>query len=694
MIARPPLLSACHSLLRATAAVLATSVALVAVACTDDPVAPNALRPHAVRRDVAADSAAPKIAVTPDTTRVVVGRTTRLAAIVRDSGGHAVDSAAVAWSSSDSTIARVDSAGVVIGVAIGAVTVSAAHGVDTARAVVTVHDASVWSVTIAPRVLTVVAGDTVPLVAATRDAQDAPVEVTDLRWSSAQPDVADVDSVTGVVRARGAGDAVVVATSGGKRDSVSVTVVPGVAGVRVLGSLDTLEAYDTRQLRAVFVDSGGRVITHGAAVESRTVRWSSSDTNVARVDSVTGVLTGVDRGAVIVTATSDTLVGTATRVVVIKYRSVVTGTEHACDLASGGIAWCWGYNAKDGRIGLPQLGDDVKSAAPVRVPGDHRFTTLSAFGRTTCALDADGNAWCWGNNGWGMLARPTGTYQSATPLLVSETMRFRTIAVGDEHVCAIATDDKTYCWGYNGWGQMGTGRTGSFTTPTLAEGGMALGTLTAGNSFVCGLTPKGEAYCSGFSGQGNLGDGGKISGGNSYLTAPQRVVGGLTFREIRAGNQYACALTPEGAAWCWGNNAGGTLGTTSVSQSSSPVAVDGALTFRSLATGYGHACGITTSDELYCWGGNKDGQLGATAAGNGTRSPIRAGGDLTAAEVSAANVSTGSAAFTCAIAADRLTTLCWGRNDKGQLGNGTVAPAGTPNATPSIVVTQKPLPPI
>jgi alpha-tubulin suppressor-like RCC1 family protein len=71
---------------------------------------------------------------------------------------------------------------------------------------------------------------------------------------------------------------------------------------------------------------------------------------------------------------------------------------------------------------------------------------------------------------------------------------------------------------------------------------------------------------------------------------------------------------------------------------------------------------------------------------------VRAGGSLKAAEVSAANIATGSAAYTCTISADRLTTYCFGRNEFGQLGNGTTSVADGFNATPTIVVGQKPLP--
>ena len=89
--------------------------------------------------------------------------------------------------------------------------------------------------------------------------------------------------------------------------------------------------------------------------------------------------------------------------------------------------------------------------------GDLRFTRLFAYGRATCGLTADGSAYCWGYNGWGMLARPTGTSQSATPVLISSTLRFRTLSAGAEHICGIAMDDRAYCWGANGDGQFGTG---------------------------------------------------------------------------------------------------------------------------------------------------------------------------------------------------------------------------------------------
>jgi alpha-tubulin suppressor-like RCC1 family protein len=99
---------------------------------------------------------------------------------------------------------------------------------------------------------------------------------------------------------------------------------------------------------------------------------------------------------------------------------------------------------------------------------------------------------------------------------------------------------------------------------------------------------------------------------------------------------------------------------------------------------------VTTLDAVYCWGGNGNGQLGV-ALQNGSNVPVRAAGSLTAAEVSAAGIGTGSAAHTCMISSDRLTVYCFGRNDVGQLGNGATTAATAVNSTPVIVVGQKPL---
>jgi alpha-tubulin suppressor-like RCC1 family protein len=489
------------------------------------------------------------------------------------------------------------------------------------------------------------------------------------------------------VRAAGGGAATITATSEGKSGTAALTIaapIVPVATVAVTTALDTLEAYDEVQLQAVLRDAANNVLT------GRTVRWTSSDAAVATVDSISGRLTGIDRGTVTVTATSETKTGTATRVVVIKYRSLSAGTEHACDIASGGLVWCWGRNGTQLRIGSPNGGDQTFSSVPVRLNTDVRFKQLSTFGSTTCGVSREGRAYCWGYNGWGNLGNGTSSTPSATPVAVSGGLTFKSVSLGAQHTCGVTTDDRAYCWGFNQSSEFGNNNSASSNVPVAAAGGMSFASVSGGNDVTCGVTAAGAGWCWGHNGAGQLGDGNRPTNGNTYTRTPSEIVGGLTFRTVSASQSYACGLTTSGQGYCWGSG-GNRFGSAFSGETSTPRAIPG-YSWKQLSPGSRQACGITTSDEVYCWGSNSHGQLGNAIGSNGSTTPVRAGGSLLASEVSAANIATGSAAYTCAISLDRLTTLCWGKNDFGQLGNGTTSPADAANTTATIVVGQKPLP--
>ena len=670
-----------------TALVASLVVLLAACSGGDSPAGPGTTPPPTTPPPTnpppTGSASVATVAVTPSAGTLFIGRTTTLSASARYSAGTVLTGRAITWSSSADSIARVDATGVVTGVAAGAVTIAATSEGKRAEAALTVQIVPVASVAVSAASGTLRLGDSLTLGAITRDDRQAVLAGRVVRWTSSAPAVASVDSVTGVVRGMSGGTATITATSEGQRGTASLSVVVPVAAVSVATALDTLESYDEVPLVAVLRDARANVLT------GRVVRWTSSDPLVATVDSVTGVLTGVDRGTVTVTATSEGIRGTATRVVVIRYRSVSAGAMHACDIASGGIAWCWGLNGQQGRIGLPTMTEHAASSVPVRVPGDVRFVQLSTFGSTTCGLTREGRAHCWGYNGFGNLGNGGGA-SSFTPVAVQGGLTFRQISVGAQHVCAVSTESRGYCWGFGQNGELGRGSTASSSTPVPIAGNLALASITAGSEYACAVTTSGAGQCWGYSGLGNLGDGGKISFGNTYVTVPQAVVGGHAFRALSASDGRTCGVTTAGAAFCWGANSG-RLGNGGSAETSTPSAVAGGLSFRAVSAGFNHTCGVTTTDAVWCWGSNTSGQLGLTMA-NGSNVPVRAGGGLLAAEVTAANLATGSASFTCAIADDRLTTFCWGRNDVGQLGNGSTSTAAAINAAPSIVQGQKPLP--
>lgn len=108
------------------------------------------------------------------------------------------------------------------------------------------------------------------------------------------------------------------------------------------------------------------------------------------------------------------------------------------------------------------------------------------------------------------------------------------------------------------------------------------------------------------------------TGSLTSSSAPVAVSGGNSFNALVAGGVHTCGLTSTGMASCWGRNQDGELGNGSTSQSSIPVSVVSSLGFTAVALGGAHTCGFTISAGTYCWGHNGAGQLGDGTTSNST----------------------------------------------------------------------------
>lgn len=194
----------------------------------------------------------------------------------------------------------------------------------------------------------------------------------------------------------------------------------------------------------------------------------------------------------------------------------------------------------------------------------------------------------------------------------------------------------------------------------------AFAAISAGYFHTCGLTTGGAAYCWGDNSSGQVGSTG-IPG--SFV--PVEVSGGINFAKVIAGRSHTCGVNTGGIAYCWGASESGRLGTTG-SQNGVPQTVSGSLTFAVASAGYGHTCGVTTGGVGYCWGDNIAGALG-----NGTLTqsnvPAAVSGGLTFASVSPGRY------FTCGMTTAGVA-YCWGDNFYGELGDGTQVQRTSPVA--------------
>ena len=361
---------------------------------------------------------------------------------------------------------------------------------------------------------------------------------------------------------------------------------------------------------------------------------------------------------------------------------IAAGWDHTCALTTDGAAYCWGNNT----YGALGDGSRTNSAVPVAVAGGLEFTSLAAGSAYTCGLTSSGTAYCWGLNQSGELGNGS-TANSSIPIAVAGGLNFIMLVSSGDHTCALTRAGAAYCWGKNDAGQLGNGmqkptsQPGS-VTPVAVSGGLSFTSVDAGGYHTCGITIAGATYCWGLNDSGELGNG--LQGTNA--TTPVAVSGRPSFSSVTTGFYHSCGLTSVGFAFCWGTNRNGQLGNGSTSGpdycptypntgacSLTPIAVNGGLHFDLLALGGSHSCGLANGGVAYCWGANGNGELG-----NGSRTtsstPIAVSSGFAFEAIAAAITG-----YTCAITASGAA-YCWGKNDVGQLGNGSTSDASTPVA--------------
>ena len=297
---------------------------------------------------------------------------------------------------------------------------------------------------------------------------------------------------------------------------------------------------------------------------------------------------------------------------------------------------------------------------------------------TVCAVGVDGVSWCWGQNEFGRLG--TGDLlHGKVPRRAAEGYSFRKISEspGGAFTCGISTTGKAYCWGSQAGGRLGDGAMapgGQYaTSPMPVSGDRTYTEIAAGGDHACAIATGGAAYCWGQNGAGQLG-----TGNNTSSAVPVQVAGGHQFTSITAHQRVTCAIDVDGGGYCWGAGGEGTLGTGSSASSATPAAIKGGFKFSSLQIGLWTACGVTTTGEGYCWGFNGSGELGIGSKSPQTSlEPLKVAGGLTWRSISP------GVAVTCGVATSG-TGYCWGGNLSGERGTGTFPSADVTSPTPVI----------
>jgi alpha-tubulin suppressor-like RCC1 family protein len=161
---------------------------------------------------------------------------------------------------------------------------------------------------------------------------------------------------------------------------------------------------------------------------------------------------------------------------------------------------------------------------------------------------------------------------------------------------------------------------------------------------------------------------------------------------VSAGNAHTCAVTSSNEVVCWGFNGTGELGDGSQMDRHAPVFVTDSSSMHlsgitAVSAGGHHTCALSTSGAVSCWGANNSGQLGngSVVFQSDVALPVN-GLPEPAIAISAGD------AHTCAVTSSG-GAWCWGSSSFGQLGNPQAVPVGVSSVTPVQVlgVNMKPL---
>ena len=311
---------------------------------------------------------------------------------------------------------------------------------------------------------------------------------------------------------------------------------------------------------------------------------------------------------------------------------------------AGGEARCWGANdaGQLGRIGS-------SSFVPVQAAGiPDTVTAIAAGARHTCAIAA-GQVWCWGDNTSGQLGIGSSgaTSGGATPKKVANLSGILSIAAGGAHSCA-ADASQLYCWGSNAADQLGIGPspTDPRLQPAAVQGIGGVLAVAAGDSHTCAIESSGGGvFCWGANQAGQAGIGSTSSSSPPSATSPT-----LAATFLGLGSNHGCAGDGSGALSCWGANASFQIDNSGQDQPSPRGVLSG---IRAVASGVGHTCALTPTQSVRCLGLDDQGQL--CPGGSGADVPLP--GVLAVAA---------GVKHTCALQGG--AALCWGLNDRGQLG--------------------------
>ena len=242
------------------------------------------------------------VTVSPPMVSIEVGESQQFEATALTSDGTTVPDVTFTWTSSDTTVATIDTAGLAWGLSAGSVAITASVGAisNTAMLMVSVPPPVVSSVTVSPPMASIETGKTQQFEAMALTSEGMAIPGVVVSWTSSDMMVATIDG-SGLATGVGAGEAEITATV----DDVSGMAMLMVAEPPpVVSTISLTPSAMTVLVGGMFQLSATALTSEGMEVPDVTFSWMSDDNGVASVDD-TGMVTAIAAGTAMITASAD-----------------------------------------------------------------------------------------------------------------------------------------------------------------------------------------------------------------------------------------------------------------------------------------------------------------------------------------------------------------------------------------------------